>query len=299
MPRDLLQLVLIACALCAGLAARADAPDTFQADYGAWRRQREANLRKPDGWLALAGLYWLQAGDNVFGSDASCACRFPEKAPARIGTFRLADGHVMVAIQPGVDVRVDGRAVTSVSIDVKEEEGRTRLTLGSLTWYVIRRDDRVGIRLKDSQSPVRASFHAIPCYPADPRWRITARFEAYRPPQTRRVLTALGTTTSVTVPGRLHFELGGRACTLDAIEEEPGDPELFIVFWDPTARTDTYPAGRYLYAPRADAQGRVILDFNRAYNPPCNFTPYATCSYPPPQNRLPVAVEAGEKRYAH
>jgi len=272
--------------------------DEFVREWQVWHEQRDANLRKADGWLSLAGLFWLREGESSFGSGEGCDVRFP-RGPSRMGTFRLQDdGTVTVAIDAGVGVMREGVPVTSLVIEPSAPEGRDVLTLGSLRWYVIRRDDRVGIRLKDSDNPARAAFRGNDAYPPDPRWRIAGRFEACDPQRKRRVPTALGTTTEMTVAGVIAFAIDGQPCRLEAYDEE-AEERLFVIFRDATSGHETYGAGRYLYADRPDATGAVILDFNRAYNPPCAFTHFATCSYPPKENHLTVPVLAGEKTYVH
>jgi uncharacterized protein (DUF1684 family) len=165
-----------------------------------------------------------------------------------------------------------------------------------VSFYVINRNDRLAVRVKDSESPTRNGFQGVEAFPADPSWRVNAHFEAYPPGRTLQVPTILGTVDTMAEPGAVVFEHGGKTYRLDTVLEE-GETDLFIIFGDLTNRHETYGGGRFLYAKPADAQGTVMLDFNRAYNPPCVFTPYATCPLPPPQNKLSVRVEAGEKMY--
>jgi uncharacterized protein (DUF1684 family) len=271
------------------LAAVARADSAFERDYQAWCASRDASLRRTDGWLTLAGLFWLSPGESSFGSGADNKVRFPS-GPARIGTFRLgADGVLTV----DTDVPLaDGRR--HVVLDPRAPEGQQELRLGSLSWYLIQRDGRSAIRLKDSASPTLSGFHGVPRYPADPAWRLTARFEPYPKPVIRRVPTAQGTMQDEPCVGRIAFEVGGKPYTLEAYAEE-GEDDLFVIFGDATNGHETYPAGRYLYVPKPKGGQTTVIDFNRAYNPPCAFTPFATCSYPTRQNRLTIAVTAGEK----
>jgi uncharacterized protein (DUF1684 family) len=165
-----------------------------------------------------------------------------------------------------------------------------------MTLHVIERGGRLAVRVRDTASPARTRFDGIEAYPVDARWRVAARFEPYEPARTVEVPTVLGTAEPMTCPGRLVFELDGRTFTLDAMSEAD-DADLFLIFADATNRDATYGGGRFLYAARPGADGTVVVDFNKAYNPPCAFTPYATCPLPPPQNSLELRVEAGEKRW--
>jgi hypothetical protein len=168
--------------------------------------------------------------------------------------------------------------------------------MGSLSFYVIRRADELAVRIKDDRSPARASFTGIEYFPIDPRWRFEARFQPHDPPRSERVPTVVGMEETYQVPGTLAFEFDGVTHRIDAFYED-GETDLFIIFGDLTNRSDTYGGGRYMYARPPDDRGIVLVDFNRAYNPPCVFTPFATCALPPPQNKLPIRVEAGEKLY--
>jgi uncharacterized protein (DUF1684 family) len=196
---------------------------------------------------------------------------------------------------PGAGVSVDGKPVTSQALRSDADGDQTLLTLGSLSFYVIQRGDRVGVRVKDSQSEARKDFHGIESFPIDPKWRVEARLEPYDPPKSIPVPNVLGSVEPGECPGALVFQINGKTYRLDPILEK-GERDLFVIFADRTNGTQTYGAGRFLYAsPPID--GRTTLDFNKAYNPPCVFTLYATCPLPPPQNRLPIRVEAGEKAY--
>lgn len=271
--------------------------EVFLKDLEQWRRTRDANLRRENGWLTLVGLDWLSEGENAFGSDPASAVPLPkEKAPAKAGFFVLDHGIVRVKAAPEVNLSLNGKPVSEQVLKSDAEGSPDILALGGLSFYVIKRGDRFGIRVKDSQSPVRLGFKGIASYPADPAYQVVADFVPYAAPKDVHVPTVLGTDEIMQAPGYVRFKLRGMEMTLEPVIEDPKAPELFFIFRDKTSGKGTYPAGRFLYA-AMPKDGKVMLDFNRAYNPPCAFTPFATCPLPPPQNRLPIAVKAGEKTY--
>lgn len=266
----------------------------YESALAEWRADRVASLKGPDGWLNLAGLYWLTEGRNSFGAAAGNDLVAPEgSAPARLGSFLVEDGAVTFRAAPEADVLHGETPVTEMLLADDQEKEATLLTSGSLAWTVIRRMDRLGVRLRDYDHPAVASFAGIESYPADPNWRIEARFEPYQEPRTIRVPTVVeGLGWEPTAPGTLEFEARGRTLSLEAYRSDDG---FMIVFADGTTGDTTYPAGRYLKADLPADDGITVLDFNKAYNPPCVFSEYATCPLATPRNRLPVAVEAGEK----
>jgi uncharacterized protein len=266
-----------------------------------WQRARAERLTADGGWLTVAGLVWLKQGKNSFGSDPSCDVVLPaHAAPRQAGLFVLEGKQVRVEVGSGVAVTLGGKPVTRLTL--KSDAGGTApdvLSLGALTMQIIDRGGRQGVRVKDMKSPARAAFKGLRYFPIDPRYRVVARFVPHTAPVTLDVPTVLGTVESMPSPGYASFHLPGVAppLRLDAVLE-PGETELFFIFRDATAGKTTYGAGRFLYAaPPVD--GTVVLDFNRAYSPPCAFTPHATCPLPPPNNRLPVAIEAGEMHAGH
>jgi len=271
----------------------------YKAEMEKWQSTRLTNLTKEDGWLTLIGLYWLNEGENKFGSDTHNTVVLPkDKAPAVAGTFALKDGHVQIAVRDGVDVKADGKPVTTLDLkDDNDESGPTILRLGSLIINIVKRGDRIGVRVKDSESKTRREFKGLEYYPIDPKWRIEARFEPYQPQKKIPITNVLGMTDDESSPGAFAFEVNGQTYRIDPILEQ-GETDLFVMIADETTGKETYGAGRYLYVPPPDANGRVIVDFNKAYSPPCAFTSYATCPLPPKQNHLPFRIEAGEKKYA-
>ena len=195
---------------------------------------------------------------------------------------------------PGSGLLLNGKPASEAVLKSDAEGKPDVLQAGRVRFYVIRRGDRLGIRIKDPGTPTRKAFHGVPRYPVDPAWRVEADFIPYATPQVRAIPTVLGTTEPMTAPGLLKFKVGGREVTLEPMVEDPGHPELFLIFKDATSAHGTYPAGRFLYADMPK-NGKVILDFNRAINPPCAFTIFATCPLPPKQTQLDIAITAGEK----
>jgi len=270
-------------AALAGLALFA--ASHYESEIAEWRRQREDALKRDGGWLTVAGLFWLHEGPNRFGKDPGNDIVLPD-GPAQAGVFELHENKVTV--------KMDGqtRELWPDSADVAKA--------GRLSLFVIRRSGKYGIRLKDPDSQYRRDFHGIEYYPAMEEYRVTAKFVAQ--PTKIPILNILGQTEPMESPGYVVFHLNGQELRLRAVLEEAAAKQLFFIFRDQTSGKETYAAGRFLYSDLPDTLdkgGQVVLDFNKAYNPPCAFTPYATCPLPPPENRLAVKVEAGEKKYGH
>jgi uncharacterized protein (DUF1684 family) len=268
----------------------------YRASIEAWRAEREAKLRADDGWLVLAGLYWLKPGANRFGSAPDNEIVLPASAPAHAGAFTHEAGKTTVSVEPGVAATVGGEPVTSRELRLGREPDV--LVLGPLSMIVIRRGERFAIRARDQESENRKRFKGLEWYPVDPGYRVVARFVPY--PAERRIPIAniLGGVSQMRSPGSVVFELGGRELRLEPVYETDDAKELFFIFKDKTAPSETYGAGRFVYS-ELPKDGRVVLDFNKAYSPPCAYTPYATCPLPPKQNVLPVRIAAGERFSAH
>lgn len=278
-------------------AASSPSPE-FDADVAAWRANRQEGLRSESGWLSVVGLYWLHEGENRFGTDPNGDIVLPDgTAPARAGSFFLEHGKVRVAAQAGVALTLAGaQVVTRDDLKGDDRPPPDQLGLGNLSMYVIRRGERVGIRVKSPHTEARRQFRGLDYFPASKSYRVTAHFIPAATPHKIPVATVIGTVELMTVPGTLEFTLGRRTFRLDPVLEKDDANELFIIFRDETADHETYPAGRFLYA-ELPHDGKVLLDFNKAENPPCAFTDFATCPLPPRQNVLPVRIEAGEKRF--
>jgi uncharacterized protein (DUF1684 family) len=282
----------------AGIAIGAGADEAYRAEVQRWRADREARLKADGGWLTLAGLFWLNEGPNRFGTDPAGDIVLPEgSTPAKAGVFELREGQVTVALLPGADGRLAGRPVSGALAMQSDASGSPDvLEMGTLSLNVIKRGERYGIRLKDKNSAVRRGFLGLRWFDVQEGYRVDARWVSHRQPKPVRVPNVLGQTETLPSPGYAEFTLGGKAVRLDGVLEDPHAEQLFFILRDQTSGKETYGAGRFLYAELPKA-GRVVLDFNKAYNPPCAFTPYATCPLPPPQNWMPVRVEAGELAY--
>jgi uncharacterized protein (DUF1684 family) len=290
-------LLIALLALTAPPASSPPAEGAYRAEVEKWRADRIARLTANDGWLTVVGLSWLKEGNNSVGASPSNEIVFsPAKSPPHLGRIRVTGGKAHLDVAPGVEVTHDGKEVRSLDLASDETGEPTVVRHGTLSFYLIRRGEKLGVRVKDSANPARKSFRGIDSYPVSSAWRVAALFEPHPPGRTIPIPNVLGNVTRERSPGAVVFRIGSREYRLDAVEEQ-GEEDLFLIFGDRTNGATTYGAGRFLYAPRPGKDGRTVVDFNKAYNPPCAFTPFATCPLPPPQNRLPVAVEAGEKRY--
>lgn len=281
-----------------GLAAGIGADEAYRAEVEKWRANREARLKADGGWLSLAGLFWLNEGPNRFGTDPAGDIVLPEgSAPAKAGVFELKAGQVTVALLPGASGRLAGQPVSSPTAMRPDTSGTPDvLEMGTLSMNVIKRGDKYGIRLKDKNSAVRRGFLGLKWFDVKEEYRVEARFVSYPQPKPVKVPNVLGQSESMPSPGYAEFTLNGKAVKLDGVMEDPQAEQLFFILRDQTSGKETYGAGRFLYAELPKA-GKIVLDFNKAYSPPCAFTPYATCPLPPPQNWMPVRVEAGEMAY--
>jgi len=286
-------------ALVGALGLGISAADNSQDEYARiadWRAKRLASLTSETGWLTPVALYWLKDGENSFGRASDRAFSVDDAALAPdTGAFVLTDGRVHYVAHSKAMTYL-GKPVTSLDLVSDTDEKPTELIAGSLHFMLIERAGHLGIRVRDSVSPNRLQFKGLQYFPAKDDWRIQARFEPYVPARSIAITNILGMTEPMSSPGAIVFEREGRSWRLDAIQEAPGDQELFVMFSDATSGKQTYGAGRFLYVglPNAD---RIEVDFNKAFNPPCAFTNFATCPLPPQQNRLTLAVDAGELKY--
>jgi uncharacterized protein (DUF1684 family) len=285
------------------VAVHAADTDPYIRQIEQWRADRVARLTAPDGWLSLIGLEWLHEGANRIGSGADNDVVL-KAGPSHLGTVTLAaDGSLRIVLDPAAAATVDGKHVTeAVLVDDMHagENGPTTVRFGSASFYVIDREGRKALRVKDPDAETRQHFAGIDYFPIDPSWRIDADWIPFQPAHKLEIGSVIGTIDAVDVPGKAVFQRDGHTFELMPYQEEPGG-ELFFVIADRTSGKETYGAARFFYAalPKGGLSqpGKVELDFNKAYNPPCAFTPFATCPLAPPENRLDVAVTAGEKKY--
>ncbi len=259
-----------------------------------WHNKRIERLKADNGWLNLVGLYWLNEGENSFGSSEENDIQFPSTSPSMIGKIILKDSTVIFKSSEKANVRIDGQIVTE-SVLKEDITGKpTIMELGSLRWFIIKRDDRYGIRLRDLESTLVKEFEGIERFAVNDEWRIEADYKAYNPPKIISIPNILGTVSEERSPGKIIFEKDEKSYSLDAVDDVEN---LFFVFADKTSGEDTYGGGRFLYTDKADSNGIVVVDFNKAYNPPCVFTKYATCPLPPEQNYLKLKITSGEKNW--
>src|SRR5579862_3847692 len=274
-----------------GQVSSANGDETTQ-----WRTSREAGLKAPGGWLSVAGLYWLKEGEKSIGTGTGNAVVLPPgSAPEKAGNAVLQDGKVTFNLVNADHATRNGQPVTTVAMRSDRDGNPDRIVLRDLTLTIIVRGQRTGIRLYDSNAASRTGFTGLKWYPVDDAYRVHAKFVPYPDKRTIPITNIIGDTDNTPNPGYVEFTLGGKVCRLDALAEGDG---LFIIFRDGTTGKTTYHSGRFLDTEKPQ-DGFVTLDFNRAYNPPCAFTAYATCPLPPRQNYLPVAIPAGEKTYHH
>lgn len=291
--RTLLLMVWILTMVASVLAQTADG-SAYQDRIAQWRKDQEEALKAEGGWLSVAGLYWLKEGQNTIGTGTGNAIVLPaNSAPASVGAVILQQGKATLQLEQGVTATVKGQPITSLEMKSDRSGMPDRVVIGALTLTVIQRGARIGIRLYDNDARSRKEFSGLKWFPVNPAYRIQARFVPYDPPKTVPITNVLGDTTDTTCPGYVVFTLNGKECRLDTQAQGSG---LFINFRDLTSGKATYPAGRFLDAPKPE-NGQVILDFNQAYNPPCAFTTFATCPLPPHQNYLAVSIPAGEKTH--
>jgi hypothetical protein len=298
------RVIALAC-LAVTMACGSTAPDNtaakstvnpYRAEIEAFRQQREAKLTSDTGWLTIAGLYFLTKPETTVGSGGDNDVVLPAGAPPRVGTFVLGkDGRVSVTLEPGVKpTLLDGKPFAGGPIKSDGEGAPDRLVFGNVQVWVHQSGERPAIRVRDKANPLRKEFTGMKWYPVNEAYRVEGTFEPFDKPQELKIPNMLGDIDTMMVPGHVRFTLNGKEHNMLAVTEN--DTEFWFIFRDLTSGDTTYPAARFLYTPRP-VNGKVTLDFNRAENPPCAFNAYATCPLPPPDNRLQVRVEAGEKLY--
>jgi hypothetical protein len=272
----------------------------------AWRTQHATDMQKPDGWLSLIGLEWLKPGETSIGSAPDNKIHLPSTAPAHVSILKLENN--AVTLWPPKEgfpagLQIDGAPAKQQSLraDQDKDKFNSHVTIGTINFYVIKRADKFALRIKDAKSPSLLEFHELKWFELNPAYRVTAKWTPYVPAKSVSLLTLVGTEYSEPVPGLAEFTLQGKAFRLEPVLEDPNNPKLFFILRDTTSTETTYPACRFLYTTfpnhGVDQPGELLLDFNHLENPPCAYTPYATCPLPPAGNRLPIALPVGEQRY--
>jgi uncharacterized protein (DUF1684 family) len=271
-------------------------PDAaYRGAFEKWKSELTDNLKQ--NWLPLAGLFWLKQGTNTFGSDPGNRIVLSAgNIPGHAGSFEFNGQSVAVKVLPGVEAKIAGKLTTGAVLNSDASEHPDVLEIGSLRMHVIKRGERVGIRVKDLKSPAVQKFRGLIFFPLDLNYRVTATWVPLSGKKTVDVPDVLGDVTPTPVTGEVHFKINGQEVSLTDLGGDPSKG-LFFVFNDLTTKTDTYPGGRFLDTDPV-VNGTVVLDFNRAHSPPCAVTPFATCPLAPKENRLTVAIRAGEK-YDH
>lgn len=269
----------------------------YEEEILAWRRTRVEKLTAPDDWLTLVGLHFLKDGPNTVGTATDNDVVL-KKGPAHVGTVTvMPGGKITLDVAPGAEVRVNGRPVRHAELGWESKAKRTLVNFDTITFFIVDRLGKKALRVRDSESDRRMHFLGLDYFPIDPKWRIEAKWEYFEKSRLIPVTDMLGKTGPEPIPGKATFEYQGRTYELMPIDEGRDVP-LFFVFSDATSGKETYGACRFLYVdwPKEGATS-IVLDFNRAENPPCAFTPFAMCPLPPKENRLPFAITAGEKNY--
>jgi uncharacterized protein len=272
-------------------------------DEAAWRADRARTLSAPDGWLTLVALEWLKPGANAVGLAADNQIHLKGHAPEHLGIIQVDGGQLRLVAPAGgfpKSLLVDGQPAHEGPLQ-SDDEKPSLLSAENLTLVVLHRGDRFALRIKDAESPTRTGFKGLHWYPAEAKYRITAKWIPFIPAHTEKIPTVIGTTLDMPAPGLAEFTLEGKTIQIEPVLEDPKATELFFILRDATSHTTTYQASRFLYASfpdhGLDQPGTVVLDFNRLQNPPCAYTPYATCPLPPYINRLAISIPAGEQRY--
>jgi hypothetical protein len=291
-----LVLTLVACSSETAESPKSPMPtDPYEAEIVGFQQQREAALKADTGWLTITGLFFLTRPETTFGSDPLNDIVLPSGAPGRAGTFLLRDGKVSVKAADGVTFQLDGKPIAETNLRPDGEGPPDRISLGDLQLWVHNSGERLSIRMRDKNSRLRTEFAGTSWFPVNPAYRVEGTYTPYDTPKIVEVPNILGDIDKMPIPGIVTFTIDGQEHKLEPVAE-PGDPQFWFIFRDLTSQSETYPAARFLYAP-APQNGKMILDFNRAVNPPCAYNPYTTCPLPTEQNRLRTRIEAGEKRY--
>ena len=281
------------CGLAVLMASGMPAAQDYAAEIESWRIDREERLKADDGWLTVAGLFFLNEGDNSFGASPLNDVVL-RTGPEHAGVFTLRDGAITARAPEGKTLSVDGRDVAATQLWPYEGRERPTIALGPLSLFGHYSGDRLAIRMRDRDSDIRRGFTGLQWYPVDESFKVPGRYIPHDEPRTMALPNILGDVETFRTSGSVALTVDGEELRMTAVDS---GGRLWFIFRDLTSGSETYPAARFLYANAPDADGRTTVDFNRAYNPPCAFNQHTTCPLPPRENRLPVRVEAGELDY--
>ncbi len=273
-----------------------DHTNSYYQSVDEWKENRIKRLKGHNGWLNLAGLFWLNDGINTVGSHADNDIIFPAESPEFLGSFNLMNEKIEFISKPDVNVLYNGKAIRKIELNPDVSSSPTILTYDSLAWFIIKREGKFGIRLRDYNKPEIKKLDSIPCFKTDLNWKVEASLIPTPSKVSIAIPNVLGQVNYEEVPGILEFVLDKQTLKLYPLGK-PGN--LWLVFGDETSGAETYGGGRFLGIEGPDKNGKYTIDFNKAYNPPCAFTPFATCPLPPKENILEIPVTAGEKNIPH
>jgi uncharacterized protein (DUF1684 family) len=275
------------------LVATAINASTWQQDLEQWKTERVTGLTQAHGWLSLIGMEWFKKGKNSIGSADDNDIVLPHGL-AHIGTFNYDGKKITFSAEEGANIKVNEKSFTgTLKVNMDSSGEPSVFTTDSYLFYVIERG-KPALRIKDSSAETLTHFKGLEYFPATEDFRVEAQFNAYQPAKEIEIINVLGLLSKELAVGYLSFNIDNKDFRLDVLDAED---DYYIIFADKTSGRSTYGPGRFLYVPKATAAQKLVIDFNKAYNPPCAFTDYSTCPLPPPQNRIPVYIEAGEKKY--
>lgn len=289
-------LLLLTITILISCQSQPKADPTYEVEIDEWHKKRIDRLQTETGWLNLAGLFWLQEGQNSFGSDSSNYIIFPQKAAPVLGSITLDQGKVKLHVATGVEILVDDKPVQVTELRTDNDENTTVMNFGDLRWHIIQRGDRFGIRLRDLKHKRLDEFRGIDRFDVNEKWKIKATFLPYDPPKKVMITSVIETTSESDCYGAFVFSIDGKEYQVEP-SGKPDGKTMSLVFGDNTNSKTTYGGGRFLVIPAPDKNGESVIDFNKAYNPPCIFSPFATCPLPTEENYLDLAVTAGEKKW--
>lgn len=288
-------LIFLLIVACNSSDSEIKEPNAYEQSILEWRKARVDNLTSGNSWLSLAGLYRLKEGENTFGSGAENQLKFPKKAANAMGAIYVEEDSVYMVVDSAVEISKDGIALTEANMQADSSGTTPIFHYQSLNWNVLKRGDQYLVRLRDTLNEAIDQFTHIDYFDTEENWKLEAQFVQYDSIKTSVYQNVLGMALELEIEGQLVFEKDGKEYSLDVLDGGPD--EFFVIFEDETTGDSTYGGGRYIYVPRPDDSNKTYIDFNKAYNPPCAFTPFATCLLPTEENKLALSIPAGEKNY--